>query len=94
MPLSIRDQMRIRLADENRGTWAQRAGRIRWELGESETAMWVRVGQLLEDSEAIAAFPMETARLRRRIEAQRGARRGGYVVPTHSTLDTVGGVRS
>lgn len=72
--LTVRDQMRLRLADENRGPWLQRAGRIRDELGESETAMWVRVNQLLEDPAAVAAMPQTVARLRRKRDAQRAAR--------------------
>lgn len=72
--LSVRDAMRIRLADQNRGPWYQRAGRIRDELGESETSMWVRVNQLLEDPAAVAAMPVECARLRRKRETQRAAR--------------------
>lgn len=72
--LSVRDAMRLRLADQNRGAWLQRAGRIRDELGESETAMWVRVNQLLEDPAAVAAMPVECARLRRKRDAQRAAR--------------------
>lgn len=73
-PVPVRDLMRIRLADQNRGPWYQRAGRIRDELGESETAMWVRVNLLLEDPAAVAAMPVECARLRRKREMQRAAR--------------------
>ena len=72
--LSVRDHMRIQLADSNRGPWLQRAGRVRHELGETETAMWVRVNALLDDPAAVAAHPMEIARLRRRRDAQRAQR--------------------
>lgn len=72
--LSVRDHMRIQLADSNRGPWLQRSGRIRWVLGETETAMWIRINVLLDDPAAVAAHPMETARLRRRRDAQRAQR--------------------
>lgn len=79
--LTVRDSMRLRLADSNRGAWFQRAGRIRDELGESETAMWVRVNQLLEDPAAVAVMPAECARLRRKRDAQRAARSSRRAIP-------------
>lgn len=72
--LSVRDRMRLRMADENRGAWLQRAGRIRHELGESETEMWMHVHRLLEDPAAVAAMPQTVGRLRRKREAQRAVR--------------------
>ncbi len=72
--LAVRDAMRLTMADENRGQWFTRAGRVRDELGESETAMWVRVHELLENPDAMAALPVTVARLKRKRAAQVAAR--------------------
>lgn len=72
--LAVRDAMRLTMADENRGQWFTRAGRVRDELGESETAMWVRVHELLDDPAAVEAMPAVVARLRRKRAAQAAAR--------------------
>lgn len=72
--LSVRDTMRIRLADTSRGNWFQRAGQIRDQLGESETEMWMTVNRLIDDPVAVAAMPVECARLRRKRDKQKAAR--------------------
>lgn len=72
--LTVRDHMRVRLAAEARGQWFQRAGRIRFELGESETLFAAAVDRLIDDAEVVAAYPVETARLRRLRSARKAAR--------------------
>lgn len=75
--LSVRDRMTLTVADELRGPWLQREGRIRWLFSEPPTHFWARVGRLLDDPDAAAEMPQVVHRLRRLREARRAVRRAG-----------------
>lgn len=53
--LTVRDHMRLTMADQNRGPWFTRAGRVRDLLGESETASQAAPGIDAAAREAVSS---------------------------------------
>ena len=76
MTLAIRDRMRLQLAADLRGSYWQRNGTIRYVLGDTPTALSLRVTELLTDSAAWEAEPALCGRLVRLRAARKAARAG------------------
>lgn len=73
--LTVRDHMALRLAaTPYRRHPARRESDVHEQLGWSATVFWAHVNALIDHSDAIAAYPLETARLRRLRDRRRRAR--------------------
>lgn len=74
MTLSVRDSMTIRLAAAHYRYPGARESDVRDQLGMSLTIYARHLNRLLDDPEALAAYPVEVRRLQRLRDRRRRAR--------------------
>lgn len=72
--LTVRDHMSLRLAAASYKFPGARETDVRDQLGMSATIFYRHVNRLLDDPEALAAYPVEVNRLRRLRDARRRLR--------------------